>query len=127
MGFAIPIEDAMNYVDTLEKGEVIKRPLMGVQILDLTNKYLLYRYGINVDTSIDSGIILISVSNDYPASIAGLKDGDVITKIDGQKINTVAEFKYQLYKHSIGDEIEVTYIRKSKEYTTKVKLNKSNE
>ena len=41
MGFAIPIEDAMNYVDTLAQGKEIERPILGVQILDLTNKLLL--------------------------------------------------------------------------------------
>ena len=66
---------------TFEKGKAITRPLMGVQILDLTNKYVLYRYGINVDKSISSGIILMSVSAGYPASDAGLKDGDVITNV----------------------------------------------
>lgn len=127
MGFAIPIEDAMNYVDTLEKGETIKRPVMGVQILDLTNRYLLYRYGIKVDSDVQSGIILMSVSDGYPAALAGLKDGDIITHMEGEKISTVAEFKYQLYKHSIGDELEITYIRNSKENKTTIKLNKVSE
>lgn len=127
MGFAIPIEDAMYYVDILEKGEPIKRPLVGVQILDLTDKYALYRYGINVDTSIESGVILLTVNNGYPASNAGLKSGDIITKINGEKITTVSEFKYELYKHSIGDTIEVTYYRNGKENKTQVKLDKSNE
>lgn len=127
MGFAIPIEDAMNYVDTLEKGETIKRPVMGVQILDLTNRYLLYRYGIKVDSDVQSGIILMNVSDGYPAALAGLKDGDIITHMEGEKISTVAEFKYQLYKHSIGDELEITYIRNSKENKTTIKLNKVSE
>ena len=127
MGFAIPIEDAMNYVDTLKKGEKIKRPLMGVQILDLTNSYTLYRYGITVDSSIKSGIILVKVSSGDPASNAGLKDGDIITKINGNKVKTVSEFKYELYKYSVGDTVEVTYIRDKKENTVKVKLDKSNE
>ena len=127
MGFAIPIEDAMNYVDTLKKGEKIKRPLMGVQILDLTNKYTLYRYGINVDSSIKSGIILVKVSSGDPAGNAGLKDGDIITKINGNAVKTVSEFKYELYKYSVGDTVEVTYIRDKKEATVKVKLDKSNE
>lgn len=127
MGFAIPIEDAMNYVDTLKKGEKIKRPLMGVQILDLTNKYTLYRYGINVDSSIKSGIILVKVSSGDPAGNAGLKDGDIITKINGNTVKTVSEFKYELYKYSVGDTVEVTYIRDKKEATVKVKLDKSNE
>lgn len=127
MGFAIPIEDAMNYVDTLEKGETIQRPMMGVQIIDLTNKYVLYRYGINVDDSIESGVMLMEVSNGYPAADAGLKDGDVITEINGEKVSTTSEFKYELYKHSVGDTIEVTYIRDGKEKKTNVTLNKNSE
>ncbi len=125
MGFAIPIEDAMNYVDTLAQGKTIERPLVGVQILDLTNKYTLYRYGINVDSSIKAGVILIKVNSGYPASDAGLKDGDIVTKIDGEDVTTVSEFKYQLYQHKIGDTIEVTYYRDGKENKTKLKLNKT--
>ena len=126
MGFAIPIEDAMNYVDYLEKGKAIERPVMGVQILDLTNKYLLYRYGINVDTSVNSGVVLMKVNTGYPAFDAGLKDGDIIIKINGEKISTTSEFKYELYKYSIGDTIKVTYIRNGKENSVEVKLNKAN-
>lgn len=126
MGFAIPIEDAMNYVDVLEQGKTIERPIVGVQILDLTNKYALYRYGINVDSSIKTGIILVKVNSGYPASDGGLKDGDIITNIDGNDITTVSEFKYELYKHSIGDTIEVTYYRNGKESKTKLKLDKTN-
>lgn len=125
MGFAIPIEDAMNYVDYLEKGKTIERPVMGVQILDLTNKYLLYRYGINVDKSVEAGVILMKVNDGYPAAEAGLKDGDIVTKINGEKISTASQFKYELYKHSIGDTIEVTYVRDGKGKTTKVKLDKA--
>lgn len=124
MGFAIPIEDAMNYVDSLEKGKAIQRPVVGVQILDLTNKYALYRYGINVDSSVKSGVILVKVNTGYPASNGGLKEGDIVTKIDGNNITTVSEFKYELYKHNIGDTIEVTYYRDGKENKTTLKLDK---
>lgn len=127
MGFAIPIEDAMKYVDYLEKGQAIQRPVMGVQIIDLTNKYLLYRYGITVDQSVKSGVMLLKVSDGYPAFDAGLKDGDIITEINGEKISTASEFKYELYKHNIGDVIEVTYIRNGKTKKLKVKLSKASE
>lgn len=127
MGFAIPIEDAMDYVSYLEKGQAIKRPMMGVQIVDLTNRYLLNRYGIKVDSNISSGVMLIKVNIGYPASLAGLKDGDIITKIDNEKITTMAEFKYYLYKHKIGDTVKVTYIRNGKEGNCEVKLTKESE
>ena len=80
-----------------------------------------------VDSSIKSGIILVKVSSGDPAGNAGLKDGDIITKINGNTVKTVSEFKYELYKYSVGDTVEVTYIRDKKEATVKVKLDKSNE
>lgn len=127
MGFAIPIEDAMNYVDYLENGKTIERPMLGVQIIDLTNKYLLYRNGINIDQSVEAGVVLLKVNTGYPAAVAGLKDGDIITKINGEKISTASQFKYELYKHSVGDTIDVTYVRNKKENTIKVKLYKASE
>ena len=125
MGFAIPIEDAMNYVDTLAQGKEIQRPIIGVQLLDLTNKFMLSRYGIDVDSKVDSGVILVKTTDGYPASEAGLKDGDIITSVAGETVKTVSEFKYQLYKHNIGDTIEVTYYRNGKKNTTKIKLDKT--
>ena len=56
-----------------------------------------------------------------------LKDGDIITKIDNEKITTTAEFKYYLYKHKIGDTVKVTYIRNGKEGNCEVKLTKESE
>lgn len=124
MGFAIPIEDAMNYVDILEKGEAIKRPIIGVQIIDMTNEYLLYRYGIRKTSDINDGIILVKVNDNYPAAQAGLKDGDIITKVNDNKVSTTAQFKYELYKYNIGDTITITYYRNNKEETAKIKLDK---
>ncbi len=125
MGFAIPIEDAMNYVDYLEQGKPIQRPVIGVQILDLTNKYVLYRYNINIPSNVESGVYLVEVNNGYPASDAGLKSGDIITAVNGEKVTTTAEFKYELYKYSIGDTVEVTYYRDGKENKTTVTLDKT--
>ncbi len=125
MGFAIPIEDAMNYVDYLEQGKEIQRPVMGVSVIDLTNPYVLYRYNINVPDNVDSGIYLVEVNNGYPANDAGLRAGDIITAINGEEVTTSAEFKYELYKYSIGDSVEVTYYRDGKEATTNVKLDKA--
>lgn len=125
MGFAIPIEDAMNYVEYLEQGKEIPRPIIGVQILDLTNRFVLYKYNISVPESVKYGIYLVEVNPGYPAAEAGLKAGDIITKIDGEEVITTSSFRYELYKHSIGDTIEVTYYRNGKENTTKVTLNKS--
>ncbi len=125
MGFAIPIEDAMNYVDYLEQGKEIERPVMGVSVIDLTNQYVLYRYNINIPSNVEDGIYIAEVTSGYPASDAGLQAGDIITAINGETVTTAAEFKYELYKYSIGDTVEVTYYRDGNEQTTKVTLDKS--
>lgn len=125
MGFAIPIEDVMTYVDTLEQGGKIERPIIGVNTVDLTNKNYLYRYGINIDTNLDTGVVIVKVLDGYPAANAGLKQGDIITKVGDTEVKTTAELKYALYKHKVGDTIEITYYRNDKKATIKVTLSKS--
>jgi len=122
MGFALPIEYALAYTERLEKGEEIVRPMLGVQLSDLNNLYVLYSYRINVDPDIKSGVVLLSVERGSSAEEAGLEAGDVITKINDSKVTDSATFRYNLYKYSIGDTITVTYNRNGTEQTTKIKL-----
>lgn len=126
MGFGLPIEIAMSYVDRLEKGEAISRPLLGVQVVDLQNATYLYRkYNINISNSIEYGVVILAVEDGGCAKNAGLQKGDVIIKINDNNIDDNAHFRYNLYKYSIGDTITITYVRGDKEYTTKVKLTDS--
>lgn len=122
MGFAIPIEDALFYAATLEKGENVVRPYFGIGMSDITNSYYLWQNGITIPSGIESGIVVLEVANDSPASTAKLEKGDIITSLGGADIHSIAEFRYELYKHSPNEEIEVKYIRNGKEKTVKVKL-----
>lgn len=122
MGFALPIEYALAYTERLEKGEEIVRPMLGVQLSDLDNLYVLYSYRINIDSDIKEGVVLLSVERGSSAEEAGLEAGDVITKINDSKVTDSATFRYNLYKYSIGDTITVTYNRNGTEHTTKIKL-----
>lgn len=122
MGFALPIEEVMLYVERLEKGEKITRPTVGLELIDVANTYLLNYYQIKLDNSIKEGILIYRVVDNSPAALSGLKSGDVITSVDGNKVIDVTHFRYLLYKHSIGDEMQVTYIRGGKEGTLTVKL-----
>ncbi len=127
MGFAIKIEDAMAHIDELESGKNIERPLLGINLVSVTDKNLLYRYGISINDDIEYGIVVISVVEDTGAAKSDLKKGDVITAIDGEKVTNAAYLKYILYKYKSGDEIKVTYSRDGKEKTTKVILTKSED
>lgn len=122
MGFALPIEYALSYTDRLEKGEKIARPMLGVQLADLNNIFILHSYRIELDPSITSGVVLLNVEKDSSASSAGLEVGDVITKINDDVITDTATFRYSLYKYSVGDTISITYNRSGKEKKVNIKL-----
>lgn len=107
MGFAIKIEDAMAHVETLESGKSIERPLLGVTISNANN-----------------GISIVEIVEGGAASKSALQVGDVITKINDDKIINVAYLKYILYQYKVGDVVEISFIRNGKEMTTKITLQK---
>lgn len=128
MGFAIPIEYAMSHIESLEKGKEITRPMLGISMLDVTNNaYYLYRNGIMLDEDITEGVVVVEVSKDSGASKSDLKKGDVIVKLNDEKITNIAYLRYELYKYKTGDTITITYIRNGKEQTTKVTLTEYKE
>lgn len=122
MGFAIPIEYAMNHIESLEKGEEIKWPVLGVSMVNASDRTGLYRNQINIDRNITEGVVVVQAERGSGAADAGLTTGDVITKIDGKEVKDSAYLRYELYQHQAGDTIKITYIRDGKENTVDVKL-----
>lgn len=125
MGFAIPIEYAMNYVDNLEKGKSLERPLIGITMLNVTDTYLLYQQGIVLDEEIDEGVVILSVAKDSGAEKAGLEKGDVILKIGNKKVKNAAYLKYELYQYNVGEKVEVTFMRDNKMKNATIELGKA--
>lgn len=115
MGFAIPISLVNTILDRLEKGEVITRPIIGLEISDL-NSEVLNRYKVN------SGIYVNKVDINYPAKF--LKIGDIITLIDDKEVENTSHFRYILYTHKVGDTIKITYIRDGKTNNISILLDK---
>lgn len=124
MGFAIPIEDALNYAQTLESGSSVERPFVGISMLDISDQYYLWQNGISVPENIDKGVAILEVVKDSPAQSAGLQKGDIIVKLKDKDISSLAEFRYELYKNKPNDKIKITYIRDGKENTTDLTLGK---
>ena len=122
MGFAIPIEIAVKYLPDLERGLEIVRPYIGISMLDTTDTYRLYRNGIVLNDIYDGGVVVTSITNGSGADKAGLKKGDIITKLNGNKVKNSAYLKYDLFQLEPNDQIEITYIRDGKEHTAKVTL-----
>lgn len=124
IGFAIPIEDAVNYATQLRNGGKIERPFLGVSMLNSSDTYNLSRYRISVPENVE-GAVVIEVQAKSPADSAGLKTGDIITKIEDYDVTSVSRLKYYLYKYNPGDTVKISYVRNGKTETTTVKLEKS--
>lgn len=127
MGFAIPIEEALKVSEILEKDGKISRPYIGISMLDLNNSYYLWQAGIMLPEGVNEGVAIYKVENGSPAAKAGLKKGDIITKVSGHITKNLAEFRYELYKHNPGENIEITYYRSGEEQTTTITLSKNME
>ena len=126
MGFAIPINLVKELLTDMESGKKIERPYLGIQLADLNNSFSLqYYYNIKIGKDVTFGAVLSYVESGKSADKAGLKLGDVIIEMDGVKIEDTSYFRYQLYKHKIGDKVKVKYYRDNKIHETTIELNEA--
>lgn len=113
MGFAIPSEQALAYVDTLEKGKDIEWPELGIAMVEVGNVAELNSRNITVPESVSNGIVILEIKEGSSAD-KNLKVGDIITEIDKVKVSESSEVKYALMTHKKGDTITVKVIRNGK-------------
>ena len=107
MGFAIPIETALDYAEKIVNKEEIKRPYLGISMYNVSEINTRY-YNTDLTTT---GIYVASIENDSPADKAGLKKGDIIIRINDTDVENVAYLKYNLYKYDIGEKVTMTIYR----------------
>jgi len=122
MGFAIPIEFALSHVNTLENGEKIKWPVLGIGMINAVDRAKLARYNLSIPDDVKEGVVIQSIKDGSASKNANLKKGDIIIKINKVSIKDIAHLKYELYKYQSKDKIEITYIRNQKEKSIKVTL-----
>lgn len=122
MGFAIPIETAVEKTEQVIKGELSDYPYIGAYMLSLdeASSYPKY-YSYIKNANVSEGVVIISVEDGSPAA-SKLQEGDIITKINNTKISNVAFLRYELYKHKVGDKVDITYIRNGKESKATITL-----
>lgn len=123
MGFAIPIEVAQEKAEQIINGESSEYPYLGASMANVTDVMYDRTYSVYLrQSSLISGVMIIDVEKNSGAEKAKLQSGDIIISINGNKISNVAYLRYELYKHNIGDTIEITFEREGKEKTVSVKL-----
>ena len=123
MGFAIPIEVALNYAEKIISGEKITQPYLGISMVNVVDAYYYPQYyNIIKENNISNGVIIVDIEKNSPADKAGLQSKDIIVKINNDEVTSVAYLRYYLYNYNVGDKIEITYIRDSKTLKTTVTL-----
>jgi serine protease Do len=115
--FAIPVSIAKKVVDDLKEYGQVQRALIGVNIKDVESED-----AEKLNLNEVKGVLVTRVIEDGSASDAGMKENDVIIKLDEQQVNTVAELQEQVGKHRPGDKVNVTYLRNGKETTVSLVL-----
>ena len=123
MGFAIPIETALDYANKIINGEEISQPYLGIYMVNVADAYYSREYyNILSALNVTSGVLVTDVEKGSDAEKGGLQKDDVIIKVDDTEISSLAYFRYVLYSHSVGDTISVTVNRNGVEKVLSVAL-----
>ncbi|MER6376114.1 trypsin-like peptidase domain-containing protein [Streptomyces mirabilis] len=115
LGFAIPINQAKHVAQQLIKTGKPVYPVIGasVSLEDGTGGAKITEQGASGSAAVTSG---------GPADKAGLKPGDVITKLDDQVIDSGPTLIGEIWTHQPGDVVKLTYTRDGKTHTAEVTL-----
>lgn len=110
IGFAIPIDKAKTVAAQLERGERIAHPFIGVQMEELTPE-LAKQFNSNPNSPIElpeiNGVLVRQVVPNSPAAAAGIRPGDVIVQVDGQRITKGAQLLDIVEASRVGQELQL--------------------
>jgi S1-C subfamily serine protease len=118
IGFAIPINTAKSVLNDLMKGVKITRAYMGIRMTDV-DQSVIDQLQLPSGTK---GVVLVEVVSNGPASQAGLKNYDVIVKLDGKSVSSASEVQTLVENKKVGNRMRVEVIRQGKHITIPVIL-----
>jgi len=106
MGFAVPINVCVPVIERLRSVGQFRTPYLGLYAYTpAAARYL------GASGDIREGLFVAKIDTEGPAFAAGIRYGDVITAINGEKVNTMLSLREELYKRQSGEEITVEFIR----------------
>lgn len=125
IGFAIPTNDVKGLIQSVLKEGKLLRPYLGVRYIMLNEGY-----AEQLDVKQTEGAYILpsersgdnSILSDSPAKKAGLKEGDVIVKVNGNELGQNNTLVSEIGRYPVGETVELTIIRDGKEQTVKVTL-----
>jgi Do/DeqQ family serine protease len=122
-GFAIPVNISRKIVNDLIQYGDVKRGFLGISYIPIEeeNEKEVKKAGVTDG----QGVYVNAVPTDGAASQAGIKKGDVITKVNSNPVSSGLEMSGQIAQFKPGDKVPVAYIRSGKEFQTSVVLKES--
>ena len=116
LGFAIPINDVWSMIeDIMTNGYVTNKPYLGATVGTMTEQMAAqYRYDIT------SGVFIYSVEEGGAADKAGLRMGDVITKVGDTEVKTMEDLNAAKKQYSAGDTVTMTIDRQGETLTVEI-------
>ena len=122
IGLAIPTNLAINISEQILKFGKVKRGILGVSAQDLTPN-LAKAFGLTVR----SGVLITEIRKNSSASKAGLKTGDVITAVDGKKVNKANDLRNIIGLTPVGQSLKFTVLRNKKKEFVKIEISENKE
>ncbi len=123
LGFAIPINRASEIAEKLIIGGKVDHPYLGIAMIplnDQTKEQLNQNEGFKLTN--EEGVLILKVVPNSPASQAGLKSGDIIQGIEGEKIADPSQVQKKVESSQVGSDLTLNLQRDHKEIKIPVKL-----
>ena len=117
IGFAIPINMAESIREQLVKTGKVTRGFLGISMQDLTEEL-----SESLGATAGSGVLVAEVLPGSAAEKAGIKEGDIITKMDGKPVEEMGKFRNRVSLVAPGTEVTFTILRDGKEVDLKANL-----
>ncbi len=123
MGFAIPISSVKGMLSQLTETGSAERAYMGVYSVEITpERAKAYNLPITSGVYLYSPSTYSAILNDSPAAKAGLKDKDIITKVNGVEVGKDGSLSNLLGEYKPGDTVQLTVLRDGQEIPINVTL-----
>ena len=106
VGFAVPSDTVRRVVRQLLEDGRAEHAYLGVQPTELWPELIA-----ELDIEVDAGVLIVSVRRGSPAARAGIRRGDVIVSLDGERTRTVEGFLTAISERSPGDRVRLALVR----------------
>lgn len=114
IGFAIPISNVLDIIESIIEKGYVSMPYIGVTVTDAS------------DQSSIEGALVAGIQSNSPAEQANLQEGDIITSVNGETISGSSDLKDKISESKVGDTLSLEVYRNGKILTIEVTVGEQN-